>query len=57
MKPLIWRKSGYSDSNAGQCVEVAAHDGGIVVRDSKNPEGPVLVLPRGEWRGFLAELR
>jgi hypothetical protein len=41
MSDLTWRKSTYSgtsDSNA-DCVELAAHG---AVRDSKNPDGPVL---------------
>lgn len=54
MKPLIWRKSTYSADSAGQCVEVAAHEERVIVRDSKDPEGPVLALPRGNWLGFLA---
>ncbi len=37
----IWRKSSYSGSNGGACVEVADNLPGIVaVRDSKDPGGP-----------------
>jgi Domain of unknown function (DUF397) len=35
-----WRKSSFSGLNGGECVEVC-HDLGAV-RDSKNPDGPVL---------------
>jgi hypothetical protein len=35
-----WRKSSFSSSNGGNCVEVAPALGAI--RDSKNPSGPVL---------------
>jgi hypothetical protein len=35
------------------CVEVAAIDGGIAVRDSKDPAGPVLHFTRGEILAFL----
>ncbi|GIG69423.1 DUF397 domain-containing protein [Phytomonospora endophytica] len=51
---MKWRKSSRSQSSAGQCVEVAAEAGNVLVRDSKNPEGAVLACPRGEWGGFLA---
>jgi Domain of unknown function (DUF397) len=27
----------------------------IALRDSKNPEGNVLVIDRAAWRGFLAD--
>lgn len=37
----IWRKSSFSGSNGGNCVEVAS--GLRALRDSKNPGGPVLV--------------
>jgi hypothetical protein len=54
----IWRKSSYSGSSGGQCVEVAANLPGIVaVRDSKNPAGPALVLTPQQWAAFLSGAR
>ncbi len=52
MEPT-WRKATKSGSN-GDCVEVArlAEDA-IGVRDSKNPDGPVLVFTAAEWDAFL----
>jgi hypothetical protein len=51
----IWRKSTFSGSNGGQCVEVASNLPGIVaVRDSKNPDGPALVFTPAEWQAFVA---
>lgn len=47
-----WRKSTYSGSEGGQCVEVGhTRD---CVRDSKNPTGPVL---RGDCRALLTEVK
>lgn len=40
-----WRKSSFSDSDAA-CVELAHLPTRIVVRDSKDPHGPVLNLPQ-----------
>lgn len=49
----VWRKSTYS-VGAGECVEVARMaDGGIGVRDSKDPDGPVLRFTPGEFRAFV----
>jgi hypothetical protein len=38
---------------SGQCVEVAAAMVQVAVRDSKDPDGPVLRFPRGAWREFV----
>ncbi|GGM66036.1 DUF397 domain-containing protein [Thermopolyspora flexuosa] len=52
-----WRKSSRSN-DVGACVEVATNLPGIVaIRDSKDPDGPVLVLTRAEWPAFLASVR
>lgn len=51
----LWRKSSYSSSNGGDCVEVAANLPAVVpVRDSKRPDGPVLVLGPAAWADFVA---
>jgi hypothetical protein len=48
-----WIKSSLSLSN-GNCVEVASLPGGqIGVRDSKDPQGPVLRFTSDEWQAFL----
>ena len=49
---LAWRKS--SESLNGDCVEVAPLPGGVAVRDSKNPNGPMLEFTHSEWRAFIA---
>jgi hypothetical protein len=54
----VWQKSSYSGGNGGQCVEVARNLRGIVaVRDSKDPDGPRLVFPAGQWRAFVDGVR
>jgi Domain of unknown function (DUF397) len=53
-----WRKSSRSGDNGGACVEVARNLPGVVaVRDSKNPDGPVLIVSKDEWATFTARLR
>jgi Domain of unknown function (DUF397) len=53
---MAWRKSSYSGENQSSCVEVAATEPGVLVRDSKNVAGPVLVFPVVKWQAFLGGL-
>jgi hypothetical protein len=52
---LNFRASSYSNGGNG-CVEPAPVPGGVVVRDSKDPEGPRLPFTYDEWRVFLCEV-
>ncbi|WP_405441702.1 DUF397 domain-containing protein [Streptomyces niveus] len=50
-----WRKSTYSGSNGGECVQMAVGVPGVVpVRDSKQPLGPVLAISPTAWADFIA---
>ena len=55
--PLSWRKSSYSSSNGGNCVEVATASHMIAVRDSKNPAGTVLTVNLDSWRAFTQDTK
>jgi len=50
---IVWRTSSYT-ANGSACVEVAAAPAGVLVRDSKDPDGPALAVPTAAWRAFLA---
>jgi hypothetical protein len=59
---IVWRKSSHSGSQGGSdCVEIAGLPGGtsrvIGVRDSKNPEGPMLALGRDGFRALLDQVK
>ena len=49
---LAWLKAQSSGAN-GQCVEIASTAGKIAIRDSKDPDGPILVYTPGEFKAFL----
>ncbi|MEU1888796.1 DUF397 domain-containing protein [Micromonospora rifamycinica] len=49
-----WHKSTKSGGNGGNCVEVAGNLPGVVlVRDTKDRDGGVLVFTPAAWRGFV----
>ena len=53
-----WRKSSYSNSDGGMCVEVADnHPTVIPVRDSKHPHHPALTFHHPTWNTFLSALQ
>jgi hypothetical protein len=57
MQRLNWRKSSRSGTNGGDCVEVADTRSVIFVRDSKDPDGPLLTFDRTAWATFVNELK
>jgi hypothetical protein len=57
MNEIRWRKSSYSSSNGGACVEVAAADR-VLVRDAKQEgTGPVLRFTPAAWRRFAGQVK
>ncbi|MEU1886972.1 DUF397 domain-containing protein [Micromonospora rifamycinica] len=48
-----WRKSTHSGPDGGNCVEVADNLSGVLVRDSKDPGGPVLAFDPHAWLAFI----
>ncbi|MGW0560159.1 DUF397 domain-containing protein [Streptomyces sp. NPDC003016] len=53
-----WRKSTYSNGQGGDCVEIADGFPELApVRDSKSPDGPVLLFPAGAWAAFVGGLK
>ena len=49
-------KSSYCTSPPGGCVEVAAKDGIVAVRDTKNP-GHLLYFSTAEWEAFIGGVK
>lgn len=54
---VTWRKATRSASNGGDCVELADIPSIVVVRDSKNPNGPVLTFSRSAFRALTENIK
>jgi hypothetical protein len=52
---LFWLKA--QASGAGGCVEIASTIDNIAIRDSKDPDGPILVYTPTEFSAFLEGVR
>ena len=49
---LDWRRSSFCGH--GACVEVAYVEGGVLLRDGKNPDAAALRFTDEEWSAFVA---
>lgn len=50
-----WCKSSFSSTV--DCLEWAVGPSSVRLRDSKNPDGPELVLSHSEWAAFIAAIK
>ncbi len=61
LSAATWVKSSYSDANGGECIEfsrtLTTPHGLVPVRDSKDPDGPALIFPAGEWNAFVTAIK
>lgn len=48
-----WHKASASGSGSSNCVEVAFRNDCVLVRNSRDPQGPMLVFTGAEWAAFL----
>ena len=54
---LNWRKSTYSGNGGGECVEIGASPGAVVVRDTTDRNGPMLRFSLAAWRSFADQVK
>ena len=52
-----WQRSSYCQGADSTCVDAAFINEHVYVRDSKNPDGPVLRFDPLEWDAFLLGVR
>lgn len=57
LSKAIWRKASRSHDDGDQCVEVTSARDVVVVRDSKNPDGPKMIMNREGFRRLAEVLK
>jgi len=55
--PSVFRKSSFSGAVNPACVEVGFVTAQVLLRDSKDPDGPVLRFTPEEWKAFIAGVK
>ncbi|MER5582048.1 DUF397 domain-containing protein [Streptomyces asoensis] len=53
---VTWRKSSYSNTTGGECLEIAEGTPFVPVRDSKAPERGALVFDEAVWSVFVSSI-
>lgn len=51
--PIEWQKSSFSGADGPNCIEVAQHDGVVLLRESDNPTAVITTTP-AKLAAFLA---
>jgi len=54
---VTWRKSSYSNTSGGECIEVSDNLPLVPVRDSKNPAHGTLVFGVDAWAEFVGSVK
>ncbi|MEU1118848.1 MULTISPECIES: DUF397 domain-containing protein [unclassified Streptomyces] len=55
---LAWTKSSYSNSEGGDCLEVARDRGEFLhIRDSKLPASPQITVTAPAWSAFIGAVQ
>jgi hypothetical protein len=54
---MDWRKSSYSNSDGGQCVECGTAAGTVLIRDTTNRTGITLTVTPTAWSKFTSAIK
>jgi len=57
LSSVTWRKSSYSNTDGGECVEIAPNLPLVPVRDSKNPAHGTVLFGTDAWAEFVSSVK
>nr|WP_067896021.1 DUF397 domain-containing protein [Actinomadura chibensis] len=57
MEVGVWRKASRSTAENDSCVEVAGTPSTVAFRDSKDPNGPKLIISNSDFRNLANVLK
>ncbi|GAA1790939.1 DUF397 domain-containing protein [Actinomadura chokoriensis] len=53
----VWRKASRSTVQNDNCVEIAGVSATVAIRDSKDPNGPMLTMKRTDFKRFTEAIK
>ncbi|NGO70837.1 DUF397 domain-containing protein [Streptomyces boncukensis] len=51
-----WRKSSFSEQSGGDCIELAAHEDGVLLRESDD-SGVIALIPAARLGALLSRIK
>ncbi|MGW2307019.1 DUF397 domain-containing protein [Actinomadura luteofluorescens] len=57
LSTVVWRKASRSSNNGGDCVELGRVGDTVAIRDSKDPDGPKLLITPRTLRRLRATIK
>ncbi|MER6814650.1 DUF397 domain-containing protein [Spirillospora sp. NPDC000708] len=54
---MTWRKSSRSSEQGDNCIEIADFVKAVALRDSKDPNGPKIIVSRSDFRHLAETLK
>ncbi|KAB2382787.1 DUF397 domain-containing protein [Actinomadura montaniterrae] len=57
LSKAVWRKATRSTAEGDNCVEVAGVPNVVALRDSKDPNGPKIIVSRSDFRHLAETLK
>lgn len=57
LNAAVWKKASRSNESGDACIELASNGEIVAIRDSKDSDGPKLLIDRKEFRHFTSVLK
>ena len=57
LSKATWHKSSHSSDQGDNCIEVVSAPGTVAIRDSKDPDGPRILLNRHGLRRLASAIK
>ncbi|TYB48065.1 DUF397 domain-containing protein [Actinomadura chibensis] len=54
---VVWRKASHSNESGDACIEMAPTPEAVAIRDSKDPDGPRIVISSSDFRNLANVLK